>query len=305
MKKLFIIGNGFDIAHGLPTKYSDFQNYLINKYPEASDENLVVPQSSIMPNGEERYDDNEVVGFLLKIISETEATGEAWKDLEITLGHLEFVEYFDTLNWCDDDDNEWHKVYRNEDIAANICHVVPMIKEYFSNWIDTIKIFHAKSKINFSNLIDLDRDFFLTFNYTETLEQIYKVKNVYHIHGKRGGKLIIGHGNNTDYYESYMSRHIGAENYLCELQEEMKKDTQSIITQNKELFIKLGKVDKIYSYGFSFSDVDMAYIRELCNMSKTENIVWYFNDYDKDKYETFKDKLVQCGFKGNFDIFKI
>ena len=80
MKKLFIIGNGFDIAHGLPTKYSDFQNYLINKYPEASDENLVVPQSSIMPNGEERYDDNEVVGFLLKIISETEATGEAWKD---------------------------------------------------------------------------------------------------------------------------------------------------------------------------------------------------------------------------------
>lgn len=26
--KLFIIGNGFDIAHGLPTKYIDFRNYL-------------------------------------------------------------------------------------------------------------------------------------------------------------------------------------------------------------------------------------------------------------------------------------
>lgn len=160
MKKLFIIGNGFDIAHGLPTKYSNFQNYLTKKYPEASDEHWVVPQSSIMPHGEERYDDNEVVGFLLKIISETEATGEAWKDLENTLGHLEFGEYFDTLNASDDDENEWHEVYRNEDIAANICHAVPLIKEYFSDWIDTIKIFHAKPQKNFSNLIDPDRDFF-------------------------------------------------------------------------------------------------------------------------------------------------
>lgn len=28
MRKLFIIGNGFDIAHGLATKYSDFKIYL-------------------------------------------------------------------------------------------------------------------------------------------------------------------------------------------------------------------------------------------------------------------------------------
>lgn len=30
MKKIVIIGNGFDIAHGLPTKYEDFMNYLLN-----------------------------------------------------------------------------------------------------------------------------------------------------------------------------------------------------------------------------------------------------------------------------------
>ena len=27
---LVVIGNGFDIAHGLPTKYSDFMNYLLS-----------------------------------------------------------------------------------------------------------------------------------------------------------------------------------------------------------------------------------------------------------------------------------
>jgi hypothetical protein len=28
---ILIIGNGFDIAHGLPTKYSDFADYLTKK----------------------------------------------------------------------------------------------------------------------------------------------------------------------------------------------------------------------------------------------------------------------------------
>ena len=32
--KLFIIGNGFDIGHGLPTQYWDFRTYLENVYPD-------------------------------------------------------------------------------------------------------------------------------------------------------------------------------------------------------------------------------------------------------------------------------
>ena len=33
---ILVIGNGFDLAHGLPTKYSDFLNFLIacKSYPE-------------------------------------------------------------------------------------------------------------------------------------------------------------------------------------------------------------------------------------------------------------------------------
>lgn len=31
--KLFIIGNGFDIGHGLPTQYWDFRTYLENRDP--------------------------------------------------------------------------------------------------------------------------------------------------------------------------------------------------------------------------------------------------------------------------------
>ncbi len=165
MKKLFIIGNGFDVAHNLPTKYSDFQDYLIGKYPESSDECLVVPESFIMPDGEERYNDDEVVGFLLKIITETEATGEAWSDLENTLGQLDFDECFDDWDTDDnDDDNEWHGVYRNEDTAANVSGAIKMIKEYFSDWIETINIFDIEQKTKFYHLIDYNNDLFLTFS---------------------------------------------------------------------------------------------------------------------------------------------
>lgn len=305
MKRLFIIGNGFDISHKLPTRYSDFQNYLMEKYPDASDEDLIIPESFTMPDGDETYNDDEVVGFLLKIITETEDTGEAWSDLENTLGKLDFDECFDDWGIYGDDDNEWHKVYRNEDIAANISGAVKMIKEYFSNWIETINISEAKQNIKFKHLIDINNDLFLTFNYTETLEVVYEAKNVYHIHGKRGETLVFGHGSDTDNYDEYMSRNIGSENYLSHLQVVLKKDTQSVIKQYKDLFKVFSTADEIYSYGFSFSDVDLVYIKELCSIAQTKNIVWYLNSYDRAKFNNFKDKIRDCGFKGKFGIFTV
>lgn len=35
MAGIFIAGNGFDIAHGIPTKYSEFRKYIISRYPDA------------------------------------------------------------------------------------------------------------------------------------------------------------------------------------------------------------------------------------------------------------------------------
>ena len=304
MKKLFIIGNGFDIAHGLPTRYSDFQDYLMENYPEASDEYLSVPESIIMPDGSEKYNDDEVVGFLLKIITEAEATGEKWSDLENTLGLLDFDECFDDWDY-EEDENEGHEVYRNEQISGDISGSVRMIKEYFKDWIETIDLSNAEINQNFYNLIDHNNDLFLTFNYTETLEYIYGAKNVYHIHGRQGGDLVLGHGNHMDYYDEHMTRNIGSENYLSELQATLKKDTEVVINKNKSLFKILSEVEQIYSYGFSFSDVDMVYIKEICNASQTNNITWYIHDYDSEKFDSFREKIINYGFKGKFNMFKV
>lgn len=301
MRRLFIIGNGFDIAHKLKTRYSDFQRYLLKKYPNASPEYGWIPESIMMPDGDESFNDDEVVGFLLKIISEAENEGEAWSDLENTLGKLDYDDFFDS--W-DEEDNEWHNVYRNEDIASNIKDAVIMIKNYFSDWINQIEFLDVKPIECFKKMIDNHNDLFLTFNYTMTLEKLYKVKKVFHIHGQQDDELIFGHGNSEDYYEDYLVNYTGSEYYMSELQHELKKDTSKVIQQHKEYFKTLGLVDEIYSFGFSFSEVDLVYIEEICR-SSTENITWYLNEFDRPKFKEYEDKIRRCGFKGKFDSFSL
>ena len=78
--RLFIIGNGFDCHHGLPTKYSDFRNYIIYQFPNALINQCSVPESIQMPDGEEIYDDKKVVGYIVNIIDDCK--GSDWNELE-------------------------------------------------------------------------------------------------------------------------------------------------------------------------------------------------------------------------------
>lgn len=47
MGKLFIIGNGFDIAHNMKTTYKDFRNWFNDKLVKFSNEELTFEDSSI------------------------------------------------------------------------------------------------------------------------------------------------------------------------------------------------------------------------------------------------------------------
>lgn len=52
MKRLFIIGNGFDRAHNLPTSYWDFRKYILTRYPDA-ESYYFIPESTLMPKENE------------------------------------------------------------------------------------------------------------------------------------------------------------------------------------------------------------------------------------------------------------
>ncbi|WP_458124723.1 bacteriophage abortive infection AbiH family protein [Paenibacillus sp. Z3-2] len=305
MRSLFIIGNGFDLAHGIKTSYEDFRLYLKENYPNASFDG-VVPEGIMMPDGGISYDGFDTVGFLIEVISNAEPDRNKWSDLETSIGFLDLDEYLD--DWFDDeDDNDYHKVYRNQDVASNLVGAILEITDYFSEWIDTIEIDEFTPKKSFIELINAENDLFLTFNYTQTLESLYNAMNVCHIHGEQGGKLLFGHGNDEDYTDKYIDQYIGSEDYLQEMQKQLRKDTAGAIIQNQEFFNGIREaVDKIYSYGFSFSEVDQVYIEEICSKNKTDNVTWLLNDFDDEtKREEYKKIIKSCGFMGNFSTYHI
>lgn len=169
MSSLFIIGNGFDLAHKLPTSYEHFRLYLLQEHPEAENTSPSYTISSTsLPDGGEEYNEEEVAAFLLDVISAAEGYGD-WQDVENSLGKLNFEEYLGEMSYFldddEDDDDIWKRVYRNEDASKHFYHVTMKIKELFPKWNDSICLKDVKPNMKFKELINWKKDTFLTLNY--------------------------------------------------------------------------------------------------------------------------------------------
>lgn len=311
MSKLFIIGNGFDLAHGLPTAYDCFHKYLQETYPDADEEDACVPWSGTDKDGEESWDTNDVVGYLMSLLSRT--AKENWSDFEEALGCLDFDDDFWELPEQTDRDGErnyFHEAYQNEDLASQLAGCVPQILDLFSEWAESIDISRARPKAAFRRLIDPSQDLFLNFNYTQTLERLYGIAGVCHIHGTLGEKLMVGHGSGARFDENHGSRYIGSEGSIEFIQDVLRKDTEGALKKHKAFFQKLSSgLSAVYSYGFSFSGVDEVYIKEICRVVPTESVTWYLLNYPEKEqkrrecHRRFKEILRRCGFKGVFGTF--
>ncbi|MGG0482425.1 bacteriophage abortive infection AbiH family protein [Priestia aryabhattai] len=306
MSNLFIIGNGFDLAHGLPTSYEHFHQYLVNNYPGSLEkEPSFNIEGTTTPNGGIKFDDDELVAFIIGVISAAEEDGENWCDIERNLGLLDFSMYFSDMSYLyghEQDDNAFsRRVHRYEDVSGNFHLAMLEVKSLFSRWVASIDTSKVSDKIAFHNLIHPEEDTFLTFNYTNVLEEVYGAIDVNHIHGAQREKIVIGHG---ETYRDSSEQYTGSEYSLMKLHDALRKNTEEIIEKENCFFSNLQDIDKIYSHGFSFSKVDLPYIKEICNRLDTKNIIWYLNDYDsKEKICNYINTIMDCGFKGRFSIF--
>lgn len=311
MTKLFIIGNGFDIAHGLKTTYNDFKDFLLSNYPGITTDLPIVPEGIEQPNGGIEYRDSEVLSLLFYLINEAENDSEYWNEVEYSLGILDFSTIFDNSDLIfegDVKDDYFKRARRNQGIASMLIAPTIAIQDFFAQWIETINLYLIEPKKDFKMLLH-SADQFLTFNYTKTLEKVYEVKedNVCHIHGERGKTMFFGHGSHADRSEYNLSKYTGSENDLATIDEKLRKKTETALDINSNFFdnLKYLNTDAIYSYGFSFSEVDRVYLIEIFEHINTENIIWYFNDYNTCELNKYKGILKKCGYKGSFDTFHI
>ncbi len=252
MSKLFIIGNGFDLAHNVNSTFLDFKTYLKKNNEDVSDKLS------------DLYDEETL-----------------WSNFEEALGDPKYT----TIEFL-------YKCFES-DITDSF---LQNLKLSLKKWVLSLKINNARSE-NFFKDSFTSEDYFLTFNYTNLLEEIYEINenNVIHIHGNAGmavfdlDDIIFGHNKNINAND-------------CDLVKRTFKNTEKILSQNKQKINEfLSQTDEITVIGFSYNNIDFPYFEYIANYKKIFKWnFYYYSDKDKEAAENYKKKL-----KLEDEIYKI
>lgn len=298
---LFIIGNGFDRAHNIQSSYKSFKDFF-EKYE--SNEFVEETCQEFVCKGYRVYEPQNGFNVIQMAIDRTGNDVE-WKCFEETLGLIDFHEVLLEKG----SNNEQFIREENHRILSKLLNSINEMKDVFAAWTNRINI-DALPKEDFVNLISTE-DLVLNFNYTKTLERVYGIcNNVYHIHGTDGMDIVVGHGNKEvfdDYIEDiYPGSIIGLNQIRAELRKRVEVILRGKQMQGLLKKIKSERIDKVFTYGFSYSDVDLPYIEEICKCLSRET-VWYFHDYSSEEdRRRFKDILKKrCNFYGDITTFHI
>lgn len=186
---LYIIGNGFDLAHGIKSSYSDFREWLVRN------ENKIVEMMDIFFSNQR----------------------DIWSGIEQALGEYDEESILDYCRPDEEFDYE-HSLSasaRVEDSPMTIFQpVMDEFREAYHNWVNSIEINGIEKIYNLN-----PESLFFTFNYTDTLETEYGInKNqVTHIHGSRlnDDEYIIGHNNYRDQYSENIANY---SSFFCSLE---------------------------------------------------------------------------------------
>lgn len=277
MKNLYIIGNGFDLAHELPTSYDDFHDYLKGtSYFQENNDN----------------DDTLFVSKMEEIFGYTENNINLWSDFENALGDLNVGEYIESLA---EEYGEENPGRLTEQVYARLEYIetkmaLDVVQEKFAKWVREIEVYD-----DIVPCFSIDPDaLFFTFNYTNTLEKVYKIdpNQVLHIHGSASqidSEIIVGHRTNYNPrdYEKMEEKLFGVDAdifpLITRVMNGLQKNTRNIINDNQQWFSNLAKqqITDIYLYGLSFGKIDDDYYKEI--LKKLPDVKWHFAVYTGDK----------------------
>jgi hypothetical protein len=262
-KSLCIIGNGFDLHHGMKTSYWDFRDYLETTNKE-----------------------------LLDVIETYLVSDELWSDFEEALATLDintmldyasgFLVSYSAEDWSDSYHHDYQ--YEIDQIVGSLSH---RLKEAFTAWIKEVKV-PIKSQVA-DKILPLEKDaLYLSFNYTPTLEKLYSVpiaKTTF-IHGSitnGDNNLVLGHAwnpkdnspmINEKYPEDMDTRVLEGNELINKYFSETYKPTDKIITDNKSFFESLDSIQDIYIFGHSLSTVDIPYFKAIIDHIDIEKVRW-------------------------------
>lgn len=254
--RLYIIGNGFDLAHGIPCSYQDFKEYCRDYAPEMYQRiNLF-------------YTD----------------TDKLWSDFEKEMPNIDEAKLFGWATVLNSEWNQsWDGYYRFIDTIKEEVDYLQYLPYAFRDWAFSINIDDVGRKFRLYQ----GNSLFLSFNYTKVLERVYGMPSciVNHIHGVADNEtslLIVGHGDADceidEMFDSDNAFELEACQEIKDLVKCWRKDTVSIIQQNSNFFNALHDVNEIFVLGHSMASVDMPYFRRVKECVQPD-AVWTLSVY--------------------------
>ena len=298
---LHIIGNGFDLAHGIESKYQHFKAFMTGHGATFEYYYAAGMLETFYPDFDKIQDEYKL-----------------WCDLENELPNIDFHAAYEysTEDIEREEDHEIRFIPEMEDAPATFLPpIFGHLYSAFEAWVNQIDINVASIKIPHFN----PEGYFFSFNYTETLEHLYGIPSsrIKYIHGRRncGQELILGHCNDVDgdshlpdnpeiyEYEGYRT--------VANVINELRKNVSDIMFLNQTYWPTLKDIDQVVVYGQSLSEVDRPYFLQIKNSISPQTnwlfSIHYKNDTEKRQIETNVNNMANyLGLKqGQFTTFRM
>ena len=241
--RLYVIGNGFDLYHGLKSSFADFKDYVRNR-----DRDVFEGCEKLLPVSGDWSNLEEALGFV---------------DSEELLSEGDpFLVSYGADDWSD---SSHHDFQWAVDKAAT--SISSSLVDLLTDWISTVDAGSSDSEALLA--LDVDARFF-SFNYTKTLADVYHIpkEQVCFPHGSIADdppNLILGHTweaqerleDQAD--EEGDVRVTEALGRIDDFFKETYKPCREIIECLSEYFTSLRLVDKVSVLGHSLHEVDEEY----------------------------------------------
>ncbi|MBQ0032319.1 MAG: hypothetical protein KBT68_05920, partial [bacterium] len=189
--KLWIIGNGFDLFHGLNTRYLNYKAFLCQR------------NSCKRKNCEKKPDElprevcrncckREIVNSTCPVrkfynLPRDEMKEDLWRDLEESCS-IDLDALLKRLKgWSGTKRNTLGESAAEVLAHGNLDFAPAFTGNYLYEWFKEIEERELSGKGQNDRVIDIDdKDVFLTFNYTKTLQHIYCIpeEQILHVHGR-------------------------------------------------------------------------------------------------------------------------
>ncbi|MDX1349765.1 MAG: AbiH family protein [Putridiphycobacter sp.] len=279
MANLIIVGNGFDLAHELETKYSDFLKYLLKTEYENPDSmaNLFFIHGSIrakystFDNFYREFDYNEISTenqfFRLVLSNSRDAL---WSDIEFLYSReLMKIAKPQAENQIRKLNNEF------ETIKIKLQNYLAIEEKAFS----AINMYR-----DFFRILDSDNTIILNFNYTATVSNYFSNEGwkakVLHVHGRLNddsNPIIFGYA--ADHNESRELLDLNESEFLRNIKKHCykRKDFEPYLKN----YMDFQESFDVFILGHSCGNSDKLILNDILNHDKLSKIrISYFNNYE-------------------------